>query len=192
MSATVLVLLLCLLGARGVNSHSSSTPTLLNMEQPKQCLDTCCNRLVAIACSETPGDGCPPGLFCKEGHCTCERYPHNIITCNGTSSSLLNYYCATFDEDSNITLVGRCPYTKPGRHHEDHTLYYNLPITRYSLNNQICLPLNRTGALCGRCLPDHYPLAYSFNMTCIPCPHVCWNWFRYIMAAYLPLTLFYF
>ena len=56
----------------------------------------------------------------------------------------------------------------------------------------MCKSSNRTGTLCGRCLPDHYPLAYSFNMTCIPCPHARWNWFKYIMAAYLPLTLFYF
>ena len=151
MSATVL--LLCLLGASGDNSHSPLTPSLSNMEQSTQYFDTCCNR--SVACSETPGDSCPPGLFCKKGHCKCGRYPHNIITCNGTSSSLLDYYCATVDEDSNITLVGRCPYTIPGRHHEDHTLYHHLPITRYSLNNQICLPLNRTGALCGRCLLAH-------------------------------------
>ena len=53
-----------------------------------------------------------------------------------------------------------------------------------------CLSFNRAGALCGRCLHEHYPLAYSFNLTCIKCPHVGWNWGRYIMAAYLPLTLF--
>ena len=171
-------------------AHSSSTPTLLNVQQSIQCLDTCYNR--SVACSEAHGDRCPPGLFCKEGYCKCGKYPHDIITCNGTSSSLLNYYCAIVDEDSNITLVGRCPYNNPGRNHEDHTLYRHLPISRYSLNNQMCQSLNRTGSLCGRCLPDHYPLAYSFNMTCIPCPHVRWNWFRYIMAAYFPLTLFYF
>ena len=193
---TSLLFVLLLYGASVVRSAHSSltserTPTsLLNLQQSTQCLDTCCNR--SVACSETHGDSCPPGLFCKEDCCHCGRYPSDIITCNGTSSSLLNYYCATVDEDSNITLVGRCPYTKPRRHHEDHTLYHHLPITRYSLNNQICQPLKRIGTLCGRCLPDHYPLAYSFNMTCIPCPHARWNWFRYIIAAYLPLTLFYF
>ena len=53
-----------------------------------------------------------------------------------------------------------------------------------------CSSFNRAGALCGQCLPEHYPLAYSINLTCIKCPHVGWNWGRYIMAAYLPLTLF--
>ena len=50
---------------------------------------------------------------------------------------------------------------------------------------------NRTGTLCGKCLPDQYPLAYSYDTSCIPCPHARWNWLRYIMAAYIPLTLFY-
>ena len=60
----------------------------------------------------------------------------------------------------------------------------------HQLDYVMCGYYNKTGTLCGQCLPDHYPLAYSFNMTCIPCPHVHWNWFRYIMAAYLPLTAF--
>ena len=144
---------------------------------------------MSVACSEMHGGSCPPGLFCKEDCCQCGRYPSDIIICNGTSSSLLHYYCATIDEDSNITLVGRCPYPYT---YEDHTLYHHLSKFSYLLNNQTCHPLNRTGVLCGRCLPDHYPLAYSFNMNCIPCPHARWNWFRYIMAAYFPLTLFYF
>ena len=85
-------------------------------------------------------------------------------------------------------LVGHCPHR---RKTENYTVYYNLPRNISTLSILLCQPLKRTGALCGRCLPDHYLLAYSFNMTCIPCPHVHWNWARYIMAAYLPLTFFY-
>ena len=51
--------------------------------------------------------------------------------------------------------------------------------------------MKRTGALCGRCQDNHYPLAYSFSLVCVQCHHIHWNWARYIMAAYLPLTLFY-
>ena len=187
---TSLLFVLSLCGASVVSCAHSSLTSATSLQQSTQCLDTCCNR--SVACSETHGDSCPPGLFCKEDCCQCGRYPSDIITCNGTSSSLLNYYCATVDEDSNITLVGRCPYTDPGRNYEDHTLYHELPITSHSLNSQTCQPLNRIGALCGRCRPDHYPLAYSFKLTCILCPNIRLNWFRYIMAAYFPLTLFYF
>ena len=186
------VLMLYLLRASVANSArslstSEVTPiSLLSVQDSTQCLDTCYNR--SVACSETRGDSCPPGLFCKEGHCECGQYPDNIITCNGTSSSLLNYYCATFDEDNNVMLVGLCPQ---GRKSEKCTLYSNLPRNISTLSILLCQPFNRTGALCGRCLPDHYHLAYSFNLTCIPCPHANWNWARYIVAAYLPLTLFY-
>ena len=71
-------------------------------------------------------------------------------------------------------------------------IIYQNPVTYSITKHAIPSTGSRTGVLCGRCLPDHYPLAYSFNMNCIPCPHARWNWFRYIMAAYFPLTLFYF
>ena len=139
-----------------------------------------CN--VSLMCSET--DICPPGLFCEEGACQCaDVYPFNSISCNGTASSLLDCHCATWDRDRNVTLTGACAYNCFEEFH--------FPQEIDKLNDKMCKPLNRTGVLCGRCLPDHYPLAYSFNLTCILCPHVGWNWFRYMMAAYLPLTLFY-
>ena len=71
------------------------------------------------------------------------------------------------------------------------TLYHQLPRSVYDLNNLMCASLNRTGLQCGSCQPDLYPLAYSFNIACVPCPEVHWNWFKYIMVAYLPLTFFY-
>ena len=139
-----------------------------------------CN--VSLMCSET--DICPPGLFCKEGACQCaDVYPFDIISCNGTASSLLDCHCATWDRDRNVTLTGACAYNCFEEFH------FSQEVDK--LNDKMCKPMNRTGVLCGKCLPDHYPLAYSFNLTCILCPHVGWNWFRYMMAAYLPLTFFY-
>ena len=140
-----------------------------------------CN--VSLMCSES--DICPPGLFCEEGACQCaDLYPLNIISCNGTVSSLLDCHCATWDRDRNVTLTGACVYNC-------YKVYIPLPQEIDKLNDKMCQPWNRTGALCGRCLPDHFPLAYSFNLTCILCPHSGWNWLRYMIAAYLPLTLFY-
>ena len=142
-----------------------------------------CN--VSFMCSES--DICPPGLFCEKKACHCAHHHPYFISCHGTVSSLLDCHCATWDRDRNVTLAGACVYN----------CYINidrrvpLPQEIDELSVKMCKPLNRTGVLCGRCLPDHYPLAYSFNLTCILCPHVGWNWFRYMMAAYLPLTLFY-
>ena len=51
---------------------------------------------------------------------------------------------------------------------------------------------NRTGRLCGRCLPGHSPLAYSYDMRCVKCPEGNRNIWKYILIAFGPLTVFYF
>ena len=137
-----------------------------------------------------PND-CPPGLFCSNRTCKCAHYhyPYDSIKCDeekGTSA-ILDCYCATFDDSKNITEIGACMYNC-NRNMSGVDKVYNSLTRNDSMIT--CLSFNRAGALCGRCLPEHYPLAYSFNLTCIKCPHVGWNWGRYIMAAYLPLTLF--
>ena len=141
-------------------------------------------------CGENKIDSCPPGMFCKDEYCQCGWHPHRAISCNGTnSSSVLYCYCVTFDEQTNATLIGNCIYNCGQLLHNDSVLYKPLPKSIHQLN-KTCNLLNRTGALCGRCKSEHYPLAYFVNWTCIKCPHARNNWVRYIAAAYLPLTVF--
>ena len=64
----------------------------------------------SLTCSEVHGDLCPPGLFCKEGHCQCGAHPDKIIRCYGTSSFVLKGYCATFDSNSSSISIGYCIY----------------------------------------------------------------------------------
>ena len=186
MSQLALVVLACFLAI------SSSTLFTNEEEQSMvQCPYSSCQR--PLTCSE---NNCPPGLFCKEDHCECGKvYPSNLIHCNGSRSFVLKYTCVTFHEDTQLTSVGVCiralNRTKSRGNLASDTTYHLLPGNVSQLDDMMCRPFNRTGKLCGRCLPDHYSLAYSFNMNCIPCPHVHWNWFWYILAAYLPLTLFY-
>ena len=140
-----------------------------------------------LVCSEKLEESCPPGLFCKHGHCECAKeYPHNFITCNGTRSFLTSYFCVTYDEGKHLVGMGSCHQYYIYENNKSHVflpesiIYHPLPRYPEELNNATCNLMRRTGILCGRCLSDHYPLAYSFNMTCIPCPHARWNWFRYI------------
>ncbi len=162
------------------------------IKEPQRCSNSCSN--VSLACSEEE-DGCPPGMFCNNGSCECGVYPNKFISCNGTSSSVLRYNCVTFDKSKNLTVVGSCMHsmkTDKFRHnYSGDVLYHQLPKNVNELDDIMCAPLNRTGLQCGRCQPGLYPLAYSFSMACVPCPNAHWNWFRYIMAVYLPLTLFY-
>ena len=145
-----------------------------------------------LTCSEDQEDACPPGLFCEGGQCECGVYPNYIFGCNGTASSVLECSCVTFNEERKVVLIGACFYgCYRGQSSKNSNVYHPLPRTGKALNDEMCKSFKRTGALCGRCLQDHYPLAYSFNMTCIFCPHASRNWWRYVIAAYLPLTLFY-
>ena len=175
----------CLLSA-GL-SRAALFPTVADNSPEHATLSGNCPN-ASLTCSDKKGVSCPPGLFCKEGLCECGVYPYKIVRCNGTLAFIQKSDCATYSEDRNLTLAGSCISVL---WNVSNVLYHPLPRTTNQLNGIMCNSTNRTGALCGRCLPDHYPSAYSYKMTCIPCPHARWNWFRYIMAAYLPLTIFY-
>ena len=44
--------------------------------------------------------------------------------------------------------------------------------------------------MCGECVGDCYPLAYSYNLTCVHCPHGHINWLKVLLALFIPLTIF--
>ena len=169
-------------------SPSSSVPSEASLLTTQFTGTTDCWTNGSLQCLDMPGEACPPGMLCQDGSCICGVYPY-IIRCTNTGLSVADRFCDTYDSVENVTVAGSCLFTNTLISALTH---YPLPRDVLQLNDSaICKTSNRTGRLCGRCLPDHYPLAYSFNMTCIPCPNVRWNWVRYIMAAYIPLTLFY-
>ena len=139
---------------------------------------------------------CPLGYYCSNVTCQCLAAPHGIISCSKDGLYTLiitRSNCATYNTEKSLLQVGKCIYSHLNTTVlSTDTSYHLLPSDGAYLNATACSYLNRTGALCGRCLPQQYMTAYSYNFTCMHCHHVIWNWFRYIMAAYLPLTLFYF
>ena len=149
------------------------------------------------SCDVHGSTACSLGYYCSNGTCHCRKTPRGVIHCqeNGLNNlAVLNCYSATFDARKNIMEVGACAWncgqaSNIGNVSEVVGLYHHF--TNVPSDYDMCKPINRIGTLCGRCLPDHYPLAYSFSLTCAKCNHIRWNWVRYIMAAYLPLTLFY-
>ena len=61
------------------------------------------------------------------------------------------------------------------------------------MNNFTCGDeFNRAGTLCGKCMDGYYPLVYSYDMNCIPCPNGASNWWKFVLRAFFPLTIFYF
>ena len=72
-------------------------------------------------------------------------------------------------------------------------LAYNPHSDCSELNDFMCnmqVQLNRTGTLCGKCQDGYYPLAYSYDMMCVQCPNEKSNWWKFVLAAFLPLTIF--
>ena len=192
-----LIVLSVLVGCIGCSSNSSMLTLSEEGSELQSSMLQSSGPFVGKQLECSLAERCPPGLFCKHGHCECARvYPHNFITCNGTRSFLTSSFCVTYDEDKSLVGIGSCrqyyEWNESSSLLPVEVMYHPLPRYPEDLNNFTCNLMRRTGILCGKCLPNHYPLAYSFNLTCIPCPHARWNWFKYIMAAYLPLTLFYF
>ena len=116
------------------------------------------------------------------GHLECQ-----ILQCNiETNVSLLDNNCLTYNKDKHVTEVGRCIFTSINRN----SPYTILPRSLSELNDFMHV-WQTAGTLCGKCKDGHYPLVYSFDMNCIQCPNGKANWWKYLLAAYLPLTIFY-
>ena len=129
---------------------------------------------------------CGLGYFCMNDTCLCRKAPDHIAQCGSEGGFFaLDCYCVTSDDDDDAVAIGTCFFAC------GHFINASTYGVYLKVHEGLCAAQNRTGTLCGRCLPDHYPLAYSFYVTCIQChQRIRWNWVRYIMAAYLPLTLF--
>ena len=143
------------------------------------------------------GNTCWFGYYCLNRMCQCRKAPHRIVECTSDNVSynfaVLNCYCATFNQKKSLLQVGYCIWncstaseSLNARVSGVYRILTNLP-SDYNM----CQPLKRTGTLCGKCLPNHYPLTYSYNFKCVKCHHIRWDLVRYVLAAYFPLTLFY-
>jgi hypothetical protein len=88
--------------------------------------------------------------------------------------------CITYDKDTNLTEIGKCIYVGTRKVNYSNTIITNLCASEF----------HRTGTLCGKCEDGYYPLVYSFDMYCIRCPNGGLNWWKFVLAAFLPLTIF--
>ena len=70
-------------------------------------------------------------------------------------------------------------------------LYHLLPSDITELNNYMCRHLNREGQLCGKCIEGYSTPVYSYDLKCVQSSTSFFNWVKYILAAFLPLTVFF-
>ena len=163
----------------GANSTAATLPSLAWSTHDNSKLYVC----------SLSSDFCSPWVYCDDGECQCGEAPNQILQCNiETNLSLLDDNCLTYNKDKYVTEVGWCIFTS----FKTNSSYTVLPRSLSELDDFMCGKLfNRTGTLCGKCKDGHYPLVYSFDMNCIQCPNGKANWWKYLLAAYLPLTIFY-
>ena len=137
---------------------------------------------------------CPPWGQCSNNRCVCreELSRYYSVKCNNETLelSVIRCHCVTFDNETNQMLEGSCIENCENNYHKE---YMPLPREVLKINQFICEEKwNRTGRLCGKCLPGHSPLAYSNDMRCVKCPEGNRNVWKYLLAAFGPLTIFYF
>ena len=147
-----------------------------------------------VQCSND--SACPIWFICNaKKRCKCDKSQTDKIICDDTTqtSAIMNCNCVTYDKDKGSIYVGACLYNC---HSIKHT--YDLAIRRLPknpealLNNSVCRYFHRTGLLCGDCEAGHSPLVFSYNLSCVKCPDGHKNWWKFILAGFLPLTIFYF
>ena len=101
-------------------------------------------------------------------------------------------YCLTYNEHLGSADLGPCIFncdylgrTKFGIF----TIFEKLPQNVTGLDI-LCAKFNRTGIICGECINNTYLRAYSYDLSCCSAGSIVFNWIKYIIIGYLPLTLF--
>ena len=130
---------------------------------------------------------CPTWTYSSPSYnnCVCGDKFGGVIVCDSAQVRVdVNYYCMFFSEEFNTTLIGSCPY---GVREE-----VSMNVSELKYRNRCCSYLHRKGELCGEC-EDNYTLpVYSYYLGCVKCEDYKYGWVKFIAAAFLPLTLFYF
>ena len=140
-----------------------------------------------------------PWAVNSSGVCGCGRDIHQTVLCNYNTSELgiLECSCMTYDMEHNVTVVGRCMYNCANRTNPKsfiNNIYHRIdnPCHRTPENftSEVCGYLHRHGRLCGACEAGYYPPVYSYALECVKCDRHWYNWVKFIVEAFLPLTVF--
>lgn len=126
--------------------------------------------------------------------CECGNSLGGVVNCNSEYKTvyIINCYCMTQDDHLGVA-VGSC-FTNCylGKSNSTLVMYYLLPNNPNELNTALCENRwNRAGRFCGKCKDGYYPLVYSYNMKCKECSDDNYNWFKFVIEAFIPLTIFF-
>ena len=140
---------------------------------------------------------CPTWFYCntETNRCQCGESYYEMITCDEATgrAAVSDCHCVTYDNETKETEVGLCCYNCGNATHKTlyDRVYLPLPKNPSELTAEICGQFNRTGTLCGQCAPGLSPFVLSYNLSCVECPDGNKNWWKFILAGFVPLTFFY-
>ena len=150
----------------------------------------------------TSVQSCPTWFTCNPQNNNCEcgiKSEDGAIVCDNDKliSAVRICYCVTYDVHTNSTFVGPCFYNckfhSKSTERNRNVVYQKLPRKpTMLLNDSACTYFHRTGLLCGECEEGYSPLVLSYNLSCVECKDGHKNWWKFIIAGFLPLTVFYF
>ena len=137
------------------------------------------------------GQQCPTWFFpdpFSNGTCRCGDDIHDAVKCNNSTkeASILGCYCMTYNKSTG-PVVGSCLY----KCILNDDLYHLVPSDITKLNSNMCGHFNREGQLCGKCKENYSIPVYSYDLKCVHCSTGLFNWVKYILVAFLPLTVFF-
>jgi len=164
---------------------------------------------VAAASETSSIQNCPTWFVLKNisasagggfSHCVCRNISSiaDVVICDQVHQRayLKLSYCMTYNSsysdisDPDAISFGGCPYVYYSNivNHR----YKALPHNASDLNDVFCAPLNRTGLLCTDCIDGFGPSVVTFGYACANCSENSYGWILYILAEFVPATVFYF
>ena len=167
---------------QAVDAISLRQPTLFHSDGASKEHEYSCSRPWFYPKNSSNGStvcecGSPVGYTVQ---CSTESQPLQVLVC----------YCMTYNKETASFVVGMCFYACFYAN-----TYYTIPMWVNATNQNafLCngLHFHRDGQLCGAC-EDGYALpVYSYSLACVECSNYSKNWIKYILVAFLPLTLFF-
>ena len=149
---------------------------------------------LTVMCADSSEDlySCPvwtyPSPSGKE--CICGDDLKEVIICNPktlTIQLIMKFFCFMLNNDNgvNTTLLGTCPYG------DSQLLSRTFSMSQIYEDSSLCSFYNRKGQLCGECAENYTLPGYSYYLGCVKCNNYNNGWIKFIVAAFLPLTIFY-
>lgn len=101
-------------------------------------------------------------------------------------------YCMTFDEGSNMSVVGECHRGSYNHHQILRGLYSLMPNDSSQLTNSQCESNKRKGLLCAKCDEGYGVSVTSLTPKCIKCTYSTFSAIlMYLMIELIPITAFF-